>query len=78
LGFANWNRYNQLKGAFHIVKESPIWPNFFCCTCSVGIKKSPCKHSVMLMKEKGMVNYPPDAVAEPLGQKRKRGRPTGR
>uniref|UniRef100_A0A915DM81 SWIM-type domain-containing protein n=1 Tax=Ditylenchus dipsaci TaxID=166011 RepID=A0A915DM81_9BILA len=74
--YTNWELYKENRSAIHILNHSNGWPNFYCCTCPVGIKKSPCKHSVMLMKIKGILSYPRDATAEPLLQKKKRGRPS--
>uniref|UniRef100_A0A915DSW9 SWIM-type domain-containing protein n=1 Tax=Ditylenchus dipsaci TaxID=166011 RepID=A0A915DSW9_9BILA len=71
-----WNRYVELKRSFFIIEKSQIWPHFFGCNCSIGIKKASCKHSVMVMKKEGLCQYPRDALAEVLGQKRKRGRPS--
>uniref|UniRef100_A0A915DMD1 Uncharacterized protein n=1 Tax=Ditylenchus dipsaci TaxID=166011 RepID=A0A915DMD1_9BILA len=64
--YTNWELYKENRSAIHILNHSSGWPNFYCCTCSVGIKKSPFKHSVMLMKIKGILSYPRDATAEPL------------
>uniref|UniRef100_A0A915EF88 SWIM-type domain-containing protein n=1 Tax=Ditylenchus dipsaci TaxID=166011 RepID=A0A915EF88_9BILA len=74
--YTSWELYKKNRSAIHILNHSNGWPNFYCCTCPVGIKKSPCKHSVMLMKIKGILSYPRDATAEPLLQKKKRGRPS--
>uniref|UniRef100_A0A915E2L1 SWIM-type domain-containing protein n=1 Tax=Ditylenchus dipsaci TaxID=166011 RepID=A0A915E2L1_9BILA len=74
--YTNWELYKENRSAIHILNNSNGWPNFYCCTCPVGIKKSPCKHSVMLMKITGILSYPRDATAEPLLQKKKRGRPS--
>jgi hypothetical protein len=38
-------------------------------------KKHPCKHSIFVGCKLDVLTYPPDALAQPLGQKPKRGRP---
>uniref|UniRef100_A0A915DTB1 SWIM-type domain-containing protein n=1 Tax=Ditylenchus dipsaci TaxID=166011 RepID=A0A915DTB1_9BILA len=66
----------EYKAAFHVIVPSLVWPNHFSCSCKMGGKKAHCKHSVMVMKKQGQTTYPRHAIAEPLGKKRKRGRPS--
>jgi hypothetical protein len=73
--FESWPRYVYLRTSFYIVEESPIWDKRLCCTCREGMKKRPCRHSVMLMCELGLLKYPRNVIATPIEQKRKRGRP---
>jgi hypothetical protein len=72
--FADWNEYVTAKRMIYVVRPSKICPNFYICTCPVGIKKHPCKHNVLLMQYvlKTLKN-PYDST--PLEPKRKRGRP---
>uniref|UniRef100_A0A915DSS8 Pecanex-like protein n=1 Tax=Ditylenchus dipsaci TaxID=166011 RepID=A0A915DSS8_9BILA len=50
-GGYSFEQFKNLRTAFHLVTPSPVWLNFFSCSCLMGGKKSPCKHSVMLMKK---------------------------
>jgi hypothetical protein len=72
--FAEWNDYVAAKRMIYILRPSKICPNFFICSCRVGIKKHPCKHNVLIMQYvvKTLQN-PYDST--PLEPKRKRGRP---
>uniref|UniRef100_A0A915EFA5 SWIM-type domain-containing protein n=1 Tax=Ditylenchus dipsaci TaxID=166011 RepID=A0A915EFA5_9BILA len=63
----SWNRYKELKSAFYIVEPSNVWMNFYKCTCSLGVKKNPCKHAIMIMKKVGLIRYPAKAISDPLG-----------
>lgn len=47
----------------------------FTCTCPVSSKKHVCKHIIFVGCKLGDFTYPPDALAQPLSQKPKRGRP---
>uniref|UniRef100_A0A915EAJ0 SWIM-type domain-containing protein n=1 Tax=Ditylenchus dipsaci TaxID=166011 RepID=A0A915EAJ0_9BILA len=62
----SWNRYKELRSAFYIVEPSNVWVNFYKCTCSVGVKKNPCKHAIMIMKKVGLIRYPAEAISNPL------------
>lgn len=46
------------------------------CTCPFFFKNYMCKHSVGMPIRKGVLKPPPEAKNIPLGQKRKRGRPS--
>lgn len=74
-GYRDWAHYKELKSSFYCVAKSVRWPSYYVCNCPEGIKKRPCKHSVYVMTRMGLDVYPPDAKADPLEPKRKRGRP---
>ncbi|KAI6242266.1 hypothetical protein M3Y99_00240400 [Aphelenchoides fujianensis] len=47
----------------------------FTCTCPQGSKKKACKHAVRLAVKLDVLEYPPDALEQVIGRKKKRGRP---
>uniref|UniRef100_A0A915D897 SWIM-type domain-containing protein n=1 Tax=Ditylenchus dipsaci TaxID=166011 RepID=A0A915D897_9BILA len=73
--FDDWSRYKEIKESICMIQPSAIWEDFYCCSCLEGIKKRLCPHSVMVMCEKRILVYPPDAISMNLAQKRKSGRP---
>jgi hypothetical protein len=75
LNFINWEDYINAKSLLYFVSPSQICPTLYFCTCPVGIKKKPCKHSVYVMQfiKKTLMN---PYSSTPLEGKRKRGRPS--
>ena len=45
------------------------------CSCPSFLKKNVCKHVLGVASLLGLLQFPVEVVVEPLGQKRKRGRP---
>ena len=54
------------------------WPESVAsmkCPCPPFLKKNMCKHVLGASSLMGLIQFPAEVLAEPLGQKRKRGRP---
>uniref|UniRef100_A0A914DHJ5 SWIM-type domain-containing protein n=1 Tax=Acrobeloides nanus TaxID=290746 RepID=A0A914DHJ5_9BILA len=71
----SWSEYQQNRLKFHTITPN-IENRLYECTCPVGIRKKPCKHSTMLMVNDSIFSYPPSTVSKPIEAKRKRGRPS--
>jgi hypothetical protein len=71
-GFTTWQQYKQDRHRFHMVFKDHDW---YYCTCQVGKTTDCCKHCVVILKQNGVIQYPPETMSKPISQKRKRGRP---
>lgn len=73
--YRTWAEFADLKQNIHIISPFPNVPNLYFCSCFTGCKKSPCKHSVLVMHfiKKTLVNPYPNS--NPIEPKRKKGRP---
>jgi hypothetical protein len=71
--YADWPDYVSTKKQIYIIIPSKLNPSFYICSCPIGGKKRPCKHSVYVMHHiKSTFQNP---YASSLQAKRKRGRP---
>jgi hypothetical protein len=72
--FIDWQNYVTTKQLLYIIRPSSVNPKFYICSCPVGVKKRPCKHSVYVMNYvKNFIVNPYDVT--PVQPKRKKGRP---
>ncbi|KAH7724315.1 hypothetical protein AAVH_08203 [Aphelenchoides avenae] len=75
----SWIRFSEQRFKVHVVKKlNPDNAVLYWCSCRDGARKRVCKHSLNIMctPNVNIYTYPEDATAVPLGNKRKRGRPT--
>uniref|UniRef100_A0A1I7S881 SWIM-type domain-containing protein n=1 Tax=Bursaphelenchus xylophilus TaxID=6326 RepID=A0A1I7S881_BURXY len=70
--FESFADYAENRFKVFIVSKSGMR---FTCTCPEGTKKNRCKHAVFIECKLNLAQYPPDAMANQLQPKKKRGRP---
>ena len=71
-----WKNFDSFSAWRTKIWKIEVYPNHVTCTCPFFIKKNQCKHSVGMLIRRKEVVVPPEAKDIPLGQKRKRGRPS--
>ena len=73
--YNDWNEFVETNNSIYIIKRSPLNHDFFICSCPVGCKKHPCKHSVLIMENVEHIIQNLYAQSTPIQPKRKPGRP---
>ena len=73
--YSDWNEFVETNNSIYIIKRSPLNSDFFICSCPVGCKKHPCKHSVPIMEKVEHIIENPYEQSTPIQPKRKPGRP---
>jgi hypothetical protein len=71
-----WSNFNDYKTWRSEVWEVRIEAEVLTCTCPTFAKHRLCKHALGMKIRRKEVQVPPEAKNVPLGQKRKRGRPS--
>ena len=71
-----WKTFDSYSTWRTKIWKIEVFPDHVTCTCPFFTKKNQCKHSVGMRIRRKEVDVPQEAKTVPLGQKRKRGRPS--
>ena len=71
-----WTNFDDFKTWHREIWKVAVYPTHHTCTCPTFVKRQQCKHGVGMQIRRKEVVVPLEAKNVPLGQKRKRGRPS--
>lgn len=71
-----WKTFDNFSTWRSKIWKIEVYPDRVVCSCPIFTKKNQCKHSIGMLIKRKEVDVPEEAKNIPLGQKRKRGRPS--